>query len=103
MNDLKPQQLESIRRLLVDPLRETVKTEIQLSHDRLESLVGRLDEQLTGHVARSDKRLIHIEHEVSRLCSFRQRVIAVYGVLTMIVTVAWSIFREKCLARWINH
>ena len=41
MTELTAEQLESIRRLLVDPVRDAVKSEIQLSHDRLASAVER--------------------------------------------------------------
>ena len=46
MSEIRAEQLESIQRLLVEPLRDAVKAEIQSSHDRLAAalLVKRLSE-----------------------------------------------------------
>ena len=103
MTELNAEQLESIRRLLVDPLRETVKNEIQLSHDRLESAVERLGDHLAGHIQRSEKRLATVEREVGRLRNFRRKVVAIYGVITIVLSTVWSIVRDKCLSKLMGH
>ena len=103
MTDLTAEQLESIRRLLVDPLRETVKNEIQLSHDRLESAVERLGDHLAGYIERTEKRMATVEREVGRLRTFRRRVVAIYGVLTILLSAAWSVFRDRWLSKLMGH
>ena len=99
MTDLTAEQLESIRRLLVDPLRETVKNEIQLSHDRLESAVERLGDHLAGYIERTEKLMATVEREVGRLRTFRRRVVAIYGVLTILLSAAWPVFRDRWLSK----
>lgn len=95
MSDLNADQLEAIRRLLIEPLREAVRQEIRLSHHRLAATAEKLDERLADH----GRRLVLVERSTAQLRSFRRRVVAVYGVLTLILGVAWSVFREKLLAR----
>src|SRR5205807_2281488 len=65
MQDLTPSQLESIRRLLVDPLRETIKSEVQLSHDRLAASIRKLTDQLSTHAHSTDARLSTAERDPS--------------------------------------
>ena len=103
MTELTAEQLESIRRLLVDPVRDTIKSEIQLSHDRLASAVERLGDHLAGHIERTEKRMVTVEREVGRLRSFRRRVVAGYGAITILLSAVWSIFREKWLSKLMNH
>ena len=100
MADLSAEHLESIRRLLLEPLRETVKSEIQRSHDRLESALDQLADRIDAHIQRSEKRVTAIEREVIGLRSFRHRIVAVYGVLTVLLSLLWSIVRDKLLARF---
>ena len=95
MNEIRAEQLESIQRLLVEPLRDAVKAEIQASHDRLAAAVERVADQLAGHIERTEKRVVTIEREVSRLRSFRTRVVAIYGVISMILGLLWSAVRDK--------
>lgn len=99
MNDLRTEQLESIQRLLVEPLRDAVKAEIQSSHDRLASAVDKVADQLTGHIQRSEKRVASIEREVSRLRSFRKKLVAIYGVISVLAGLLWSIIRDKILLK----
>jgi hypothetical protein len=40
-----------------------------------------------------------VERSTAQFRSFRRRVVTVYGVLTVILGVAWSLFREKLLAK----
>jgi hypothetical protein len=95
MSDLNADQLEAIRRLLIEPLREAVRQEIRLSHQRLAATVEKLDERLADH----GRRLVVVERSTAQFRSFRRRVVTVYGVLTVILGVAWSLFREKLLAK----
>ena len=98
MSDLNADQLDAIRRLLIEPLREAVRQEIRLSHQRLAATVERLDERLVDH----GRRLVQVERSTAQLRSFRRRVVAAYGVLTVILSVAWSVVREKLLARLMD-
>jgi hypothetical protein len=95
MSDLNADQLDAIRRLLIEPLREAVRQEIRLSHQRLAATVERLDERLVDH----GRRLVQVERSTAQLRSFRRRVVAAYGVLTVILSVAWSVVREKLLSK----
>ena len=99
MNNLTTEQLEAIRRLLVDPLRETVKSEIQLSHDRLGSAVEKLADRLADHIQRTEKRVAATERDVLRLRFFRHRLVAIYGAVVVIVSLAWSVIRDRVLAK----
>jgi hypothetical protein len=100
MIDLNPEQLESIRHLLVDPLRETVKTEIQLSHDRLAAAVDKLADRLAGHIDRNEKRASAMEREIGRLRAFRHRIAVVYGAVMVVLTLVWAVVRDKVMAKW---
>jgi ferritin-like metal-binding protein YciE len=99
MSDIRADQLESIQRLLVDPLRDAVKTEIQLSHDRLAAAVEKLADRLAGHIDRTEKRIATVEREVSRLRSFRKRLVAIYGVITVILGLLWSAVKDKIMSK----
>src|SRR5690349_22927238 len=99
MPDLRPDQLESIRRLLLDPLREAVRAELQLSHARLTSAIESLTERMTDYTHRTDRRLLAVERETARLRSFRRRLVAVYGAAAFVVTVVWSLLRDKLLSK----
>jgi hypothetical protein len=94
MPDLTPSQLESIRRLLLDPLREAVRAEIQLGQARLASAL----EALADHVHRTDKRITSVERDLMRLRSFRRRVLAVYSALAVLLSLIWSIVRDKVIS-----
>ena len=99
MSDLTTEQLETIRSLLLDPLRETVKSEIERSHDRLGAAVEKLADRLAGHIERTEKRVVFVEREVTRLRSFRQRVLAIYGVVAFMLSLLWSVIRERIFSR----
>jgi hypothetical protein len=103
MNNLRTEQLESIQRLLVDPLRETIRTEIQLSHDRLADHLGALATRLEEHVVRTERRMSAVQREVNRQRSFRRRVVAVYGVMMMLATIVWSAVRDKVVNRLVGR
>jgi hypothetical protein len=94
MPDLTPSQLESIRRLLLDPLREAVRAEIQLGHDRLASAL----DTLADHLHRTDKRITAVERDLTRLRTFRRRVLAVYSALAVLLSLIWSIVRDKVIS-----
>ena len=98
MPDLRPDQLESIRRLLLDPLRDAVRAELQLSHDRLTSAIDSLTQRVTDYTHRTDRRLQLVERETLRLRNFRRRLVAIYGAAALVVTVLWSVVREKLLS-----
>ena len=102
MQDLTPTQLESIRRLLVDPLRETIKSEVQLSHDRLTASIRKLTDQFSTHAHASDARLTTAERELTRQRSFRRRLVAVYGVIALLLSLAGSFLRDRLLSLF-NH
>ena len=99
MSEIRADQLESIQRLLVEPLRDAVKAEIQSSHDRLAAALENVADQLAGHIERSEKRVAAIEHEVSRLRTFRRRVVAIYGVISIILGMLWSLVRDKIVSK----
>ena len=99
MTHLTAEQLEAIRRLLVDPLREAVRSEIQLSHDRLASAVEKLADRLADHIERTEKRVAATERAVLRLRFFRHRLVAIYGVVVVIVSLARSVFRDRIIAK----
>ena len=99
MPEINSDQLESIQRLLLCPLRETVRTEIQLSHDQLASSIGRLDERLAGHIERSEKRVAALERESARLKAARNKVAGAYGVLAVVVSLVWSFVRDKLFGK----
>lgn len=96
MPDLTAPQLEAIQRLITDPLRQAVRTEMQAGHDRLaaavEKVAGQLSTHITDALAREhdrDRRIEIIEQRVTRLEHFRGRVLIVYGFLTMLLSLAW--------------
>jgi hypothetical protein len=79
MSDLKSDQLDAIHRLLVEPLRETIRQELRLSHQRLASTIEKLDERVAGRIADHDRRLMAVERTTSQFRAFRGRILAVYG------------------------
>jgi hypothetical protein len=99
MPDLRPDQLESIRRLLLDPLRDAVRAELRLSHARLTSAIESLTERMTDSTQRTDRRLLAVERETARLRSFRRRLVALYGAAAFVVTLLWSLLRDKFLSK----
>ena len=103
MHELNTEQLESIRRLLIEPVRETVRTEIQLSHDRVSAAVTKLDDRLAGHMERNEKRLAIVEKETGNIRAFRRRLAAVYAVMTLVLSLVWSIVRDKLMSKWIGR
>jgi hypothetical protein len=101
MPPLTSDQLDSIQRLLSDPLRQAVRTEMQAGHDRLAAAIERVSEQLGNHIAENvrrerarDTRLESLEHRVVMLEGFRAKVLIVYAALTFALSFAWSIFRD---------
>jgi len=94
-------QLETIQRLLVDPLRETVRTELQAGHERLTLAIERVADQLAQHVAASmqnelarDVRLARLEKRVATLEKFRGRLLAAYTALVLLCSLVWSLVRD---------
>jgi hypothetical protein len=99
MNQLGSEQLESVRRLLLEPLRETIRAEIRVSHDQLAGAVAKLGERVTEQSQRADRRVAAVERQLTGLGAFRRRVLAVYGVLTVLLSLIWSILRDKVLTK----
>jgi hypothetical protein len=94
-------QLETIQRLLVDPLRETVRTELQAGHERLTGAIEKVADQLARHVAASvqnelarDVRITRLEKRVATLEKFRGRLLAAYTALVLLCSLAWSLVRD---------
>jgi hypothetical protein len=100
MSDLNSEQLDAIRRLLIEPLREAVRQELRLTHQRMAASIDKLGERVTGQVANHERRLAAVERLTAQFKTFRRRIIAVYGALTLILSIAWSLVRERLLARF---
>ena len=105
-HELNTQQLESIHRLLIEPLREAVKAEVELSQDRLRRAVDQLSAQLTAHIQsqgqRTDdasNRLTALEATTTRYAAMQSRVLVVYGFLAMALSLVWSIIRDRLVSR----
>jgi hypothetical protein len=105
MPNLTTSQLESIQRLITEPLRTTVRAEMQAGHDRLTAAVDKVANQLSQHASASIEahraqgvRVDQIDRRVGTLERFRGRVLLVYTFLTVICTVAWSALRD-----WLPH
>jgi hypothetical protein len=101
MPPLTADQLDSIQRLLSEPLRQAVRTEMQAGNDRLASAIERVAQQLADHVADNlrrerarEGRLESLERRVVILENFRGRVLIVYAALTVALSFAWSVFRD---------
>ena len=101
MPDLTAPQLEAVQRLITDPLREAVRTEMQAGHDRLAAAVEKVANQLATHMTDALSRehaharlLNQLDERVARLEHFRGRVLIVYGALTMLLSFAWSMVQE---------
>ena len=101
MSDLTTTQLDSIQRLLSEPLRQAVRAEMQAGHERLAAAIEKVAEQLAAHVAEvirrervRDGRIDALEARVTALERFRGKVLMVYAALTILLSVSWSIFRE---------
>jgi hypothetical protein len=96
MTDLTSEQLEAIRRLLIDPLREAIRQEIRLGHQRLAATLERVIDRTNDH----ERRLMAVEKSTARLRAFRRRVVAIYGFVTLLLSIAWAILRDKVLGRF---
>ena len=98
---LTTDQLEAIQRLIVEPLRQTVRAEVQTGHERLAAAITKVAEQLETQMAdalrrdrQHDGRLENLEVRAAGFERFRARVIVVYGVLTFVLSLAWSMLRD---------
>ena len=105
MPPLNTPQLEAIQRLLTDPLRQTVRAEMQAGHDRLASAIQQVTDQLTQHAAASidahraqSARTDQLDRRLTALERFRAKVLLVYSFLTLLCTVAWSALKD-----WLPH
>ena len=98
MGDLKTEQLEAIGRLLIDPLRDAVRQEMRMSHSRLSGAIEKLDERMAGRIADHDRRIVEVEKSTVEFRSLRRKIIAVYGALTLVLSLAWSVVRDKLLS-----
>ena len=101
MPPLTTDQLDSIQRLLSEPLRQAVRTEMQAGNDRLASAIEKVAEQLSTHVADNlrrerarEGRLESLERRVATLENFRAKVLIVYAGLTVALSFAWSVLRD---------
>jgi hypothetical protein len=101
MPPLTTPQLESLHRLLIDPLRNAVRTEMQAGHDRLTAAIEKVADRLSSHTTTTtesnrarDTRADHLEKRLALLERFRTKVLAVCTVLSFIVTVAWSLLHD---------
>ena len=101
MPPLTADQLDSIQRLLSEPLRQAVRTEMQAGNDRLASAIEKVAEQLSNHVADNlrrerarEGRLESLERRVATLENFRAKVLIVYAALTVALSFAWSVLRD---------
>ena len=106
MSDLTTPQLDSIRRLLLDPLREAVRAEVELGHDRLRQTIEQLADQVAAHAqsqsqrdTESTRRLAALEAQATRNSAFQSRVLVVYGFIAMGLSLLWSIVRDRLIAR----
>jgi hypothetical protein len=99
MSELGSEQLESIRRLLLEPLRETIRAEVRVSHDQLAAVVATLGERLAEQGHRADRRFAAVERQLTGLGAFRRKVLAVYGVLTVLLSLIWSVLRDKLMTK----
>jgi len=100
-DQLTTPQLETIQRLLVDPLREAVRTEMQAGHDRLAVAIEKVADQLTQHAAITtqnelarDARITRLETRVTMLERFRGKMLAGYTALVLVCSLAWELLRD---------
>ena len=100
MPPLNAEQLETVQRLLLEPLRDTIKAELQVSLDRIAASVDRLAEEVRSHAAQSNLRIGPLEREMARQKRFRRRLAGVYGLVAVMLSAAWAIVREKVLRRF---
>jgi hypothetical protein len=110
MAPLTTPELEVIQRLLVDPLRDAVRTEMQAGHERLAQAIEKVAEQLAQHVAAEmqnelarDARIARLEKRVTMLEQFRGRMLAGYTLLVLICSVVWSIVRDWIVNAAASH
>ena len=108
--DLNAEQLESIRRLLIDPLRDAVKAEVELGHGRLRQAVEQLAAQVAAHAeanhqraTETTRRLVMVEAEVTKFGPFRNRVLVVYGFLAAGLSLIWSIVRDRVVSKFTSR
>ena len=101
---LNSTQLDAIQRLICEPLREAVRTEMAAGHERLATAIERVADQLAGHIADAlrrerawDARVESLERRVTALERFRGRILIVYAALTVLLSFAWSVLREFLL------
>ena len=102
---LNTTQLEAIQRLVCDPLRETVRAEMQAGHDRLTGAIEKVAEQLAAHVAETvrlehlrEDRIENLERRVTELERLRGKVLLVYAFLAVALSLAWSLVRDWLIA-----
>lgn len=100
-DQLTTNQLEAVQRLISEPLRQTVRAEMQVGHERLAAAIEKVADQLAAHIAEvlrhditRDARLAALEHRVTALERFRGRVLIVYAGLTLLFSFAWELLRE---------
>ena len=99
MSDLNSEQLQSIQSILIDPLRETIRTEIRLNHDQMADVISRLEHVIEEQSASASARLSALENEVAGFRAFRRKLVTIYSTLTVVLSIIWSLIREKVLSK----
>ena len=99
MSELNSDQLQSIQHILIDPLRETIRTEIRLNHDQLTDTINRLENIIQSQSQTQLTRMSSMEREIARFQAFRRRLITIYSALTVVLSMIWSIIHEKVLSK----
>ena len=97
MPPLTSDQLDAIRRLLLDPLRDVIKAEVHAKLDTLSASVDRLADELR---TQTDHRIAPLEREMARQKRFRRRLATIYGGVALVLSVAWSMLRDKVMRRF---
>ena len=108
--DLTTPQLDSIHRLLIEPLREAVKAEVELGHDRLRQAIDQLAAQVAAQSSsqqqreeETTRRLTELEQQTARYGAMQSRLLVVYGFIAMGLSLVWSIVRDRLVARFTGH
>lgn len=100
MPPLNAEQLQAVQRLLLEPLRDTIKAELQVSLDRLASSIDRLAEEMRSHRTQTEHRIEPLERELARQKRFRRKLAGIYGVIAVLLSAAWALIREKIMRRF---
>jgi hypothetical protein len=107
---LTPTQLESLQRLLLDPLKQTIRTEIQSGQDRLNTAIEKVADHLQTHITTTtesnrqrDAQQNQQDHRLRTLERFRGKILVVYAALTLLSTLAWSLLHDYLTSTTFRH